>query len=238
MLILICNLFINNVINNLNILLCDLKLKSTYLNSMKNFLKSTSLCLLAGIFSVSCSEKGTDQEIIQSEVALATPNFGGYESQIKYGEHLVLISGCNDCHTPKKMTARGPVLDTALWLSGHPAQMPAPDIDRKEVEAKGLGVTQTLTAWVGPWGISYAANLTSDATGIGNWEEENFMKAMKEGKFKGLDNSRTILPPMPWEMFSAAMTDEELKAIFVYLKSTTPVKNLVPNAEPPLSAMQ
>lgn len=204
---------------------------------MKHFLTSTSLCLLAGIFSLSCSQKGADKEIIQSEVALATPDFGGFESQIKYGEHIVVIAGCNDCHTPKKMTAHGPVLDTALWLSGHPAQMPAPDIDRKEVEAKGLAVTQTLTAWVGPWGISYAANLTSDATGIGNWEEVNFMKVMREGKFKGMDNTRPILPPMPWEMFQH-MTDEELKAIFAYLKSTTPIRNVVPGAEPPLSAMQ
>ena len=52
--------------------------------------------------------------------------YGGYVSPEKWGEHLVTISGCNDCHTPKKMTAQGPVLDSSLLLSGHPAQMPPP----------------------------------------------------------------------------------------------------------------
>lgn len=46
------------------------------------------------------------------------------------------------------------------------------------MEQKGIAATQTATAWVGPWGISYAANLTSDKTGIGNWQEENFFIAM------------------------------------------------------------
>ena len=68
-------------------------------------------------------------------------------------------------------------------------------------------------------GISYTANLTSDATGIGNWKEQQFMYAIREGKFKGLAGSRTLLPPMPWEMYRH-MTDGELKAIFAYLKTT------------------
>jgi hypothetical protein len=115
--------------------------------------------------------------------------------------------------------------------------MPAPDVNRKEMESKGFAVTQTLTAWVGPWGISYAANLTSDETGIGNWQEKNFIKAIREGKAKGMDNSRPILPPMPVEVLKH-MTDQELKAIFAYLKSTKPIQNVVPAPEPPLTAMR
>lgn len=161
------------------------------------------------------------------------PDFNGYESQAAWGEHLVIVSGCNDCHTPKKMTAHGPELDSALLLSGHPSQLPSPDINRKEIESKGLIVTQDLTAWVGPWGISYAANITSDASGIGNWQESNFIIALREGKFKGISSSRSLLPPMPWQMFKS-FSDDELKAIFAYLKSTKPINNVVPPAEPPV----
>jgi len=163
--------------------------------------------------------------------------FNGYESQAKWGEHLVTLGGCNDCHTPKKMGPQGPEDDSSLSLSGHPAQMPPPDIDRKMVEAKHFGVTTTQTVWVGPWGISYAANLTSDSTGIGNWKEEQFIKCIREGKWMGLDNTRPLLPPMPWRNMRL-MTDDELKAIFAYLKSTKPVHNNIPVAAPPLSAMR
>lgn len=172
----------------------------------------------------------------ESEETLQIAQWDGFKSQLDWGEHIVTVSGCNDCHTPKKMTERGPVLDSALWLSGHPANMPYPDVDRIEMESKGYAVTQTLTSWVGPWGVSFAANLTSDATGIGNWQEEHFIIAIREGKFKGMRNGRDLLPPMPWDMFRH-MTDDELKAVFAYLKSTKPVQNVVPAPIPPASAM-
>lgn len=127
----------------------------------------------------------------------------------------------------------GPVPDTSLLLSGHPASVPAPDVNRKEMEGKGLAVTNDLTAWVGPWGISYAANLTPDETGIGNWSEQQFIKAIREGKLKGMDGTRPLLPPMPWQEFGQ-MKDEELKAIFAYLKTIKPVNNVVPPAAPPV----
>lgn len=199
--------------------------------------------LLAGTWLLTqCSEARTEKNVEQASLdLLAQTNIGQTtdnqnEEQIKRGEHLVLIAGCHDCHTPKKMTERGPELDFSLALSGHPSKMPPPDIDRKEVEAKGLGVTQTLTAWVGPWGISYAANITSDKTGIGDWTEKSFFLVMREGKFKGVASGRTLLPPMPWDMYKN-MTDEELRAIFAYLKSTKPIANNVPAAQPPLSAV-
>jgi hypothetical protein len=162
-------------------------------------------------------------------------NFGGFENQVKWGEHLVTIMGCNDCHTPKKMGPNGPELDMSLMLSGHPSKMPAPDIDRKEVEKKGLAVTDFMTSWVGPWGISYAANITSDPTGIGNWQESNFITALREGKFKGIMAARPLMPPMPWEFFKST-TDDEIKAIFAYLKSTKPIQNIVPEYQPPVTA--
>ena len=198
---------------------------------MKN--KSIFICFLLAscvfIFS-QCSENSSTKKETEQK-----PKFGGYESQVKWGEHLVLLGGCSDCHTPKKMSPKGPVDDESLFMSGHPAAMPAPDIDRKEVESKGLVVTQTLTAWVGPWGISYSANLTPDETGIGTWTEANFLTAIKEGKYKGISASRPLMPPMPWEQMSL-LSDDELKAMFAYLKSLKPVKNIVPMYQPPLSA--
>jgi hypothetical protein len=162
-------------------------------------------------------------------------DYHGFETQIAWGEHLVIIGGCNDCHTPKKMSDRGPVLDYDLMLSGHPAGNPPIDIDRKEIESKGLAVTSDLTEWIGPWGISYAANLTPHGTGTGNWTEEQFIYALRHGKIKGLPDSRPFLPPMPWEMYRN-MTDDELKAVFAYLKSIKPIDNLVPPPVPPASA--
>ena len=83
-----------------------------------------------------------------------------------------------------------------------------------------------LTAWSGPWGISYAANLTPDEeTGTGAWDEAMFVSAIRSGQHLG--GGRPILPPMPWENYRG-MTDEDLKAVFAYLKSLPPIKNQVP----------
>jgi len=163
------------------------------------------------------------------------PNYGGYESAEQWGQHIVTVSGCHDCHSPKKMTAMGPQIDSTMMLSGHPAQMPDFNVNRKETEAKGLVTTQDLTAWAGPWGVSYTANLTSDSTGIGTWTEGQFMYAIRNGKYKGLENSRPLLPPMPWDMYRN-FSDDELKAIFAYLKSTKPIRNVVPPPKPPVAA--
>jgi hypothetical protein len=155
--------------------------------------------------------------------------YGGFESQLKWGEHLVKIGGCNDCHTPKKMGPAGPEDDISLMLSGHPAQQPPAAFDSKEAAKKQLIVTQTFTSWVGPWGITYAANLTPDQTGLGNWTEARFLKALKEKKWMGLDSTRPLLPPMSM-MSATIMSDDELKAIFAYLKTIPPVKNIQPEA--------
>ena len=84
-----------------------------------------------------------------------------------------------------------------------------------------------LTGAAGPWGLSFAANITSDETGIGNWTEAQFKTALTQGKSKGLETGRMLLPPMPWPNY-AQMKNEDVAAVFAYLKSTKPVKNLVP----------
>lgn len=195
------------------------------------------ITVLCGAFFLSqCSDNSSTKTNNQKDTILVGSQAnGGYESPEKWGEHLVMVGGCGDCHSPKKMGAHGPEEDSTLLLSGHPAKMPPPDVDRAAMESKGMVVTQTLTAWVGPWGISYSANITSDTTGIGMWSEEQFIYALRNGKFKGLPNSRPLLPPMPWHAIRNH-TDDELKAIFAYLKSTKPIENVVPPAAPPLNA--
>jgi mono/diheme cytochrome c family protein len=143
------------------------------------------------------------------------------------GRYLVTAKGCGDCHTPMRMGANGPEPDTSRLLSGHPAALAvaeAPKLPQPWTWAS----TATNTAFAGPWGISYAINLTSDEeTGIGAWSEQVFVNAMKTGRHMGV--GRPILPPMPWSGYSK-MTDDDLKAIFAYLKSVPAKSNRAPEA--------
>lgn len=218
------------------VIISDHKSKTIKLSIMKNLVSLVSAMLLI-ICLVSCEKSNTSKEEM-APVATAineTNKYGSFDSQVEWGEHLVTILDCNVCHTPKKMSEKGPVWDMDLMLSGRPADRPGLDINREEMESKGLTVTGDLTEWAGPWGVSYAGNLTPHETGIGSWSEEQFFLAMRKGKYKGLAATRTLLPPMPWESFSH-MTDDEIKAIFVYLKSVKPIDNVVPEALPPMTA--
>lgn len=201
---------------------------------MKKSLQICVVCLTSIIIFSQCDQENNNQATKQADSPTSS-DFGGHGSQVKWGEHIVSYAGCSDCHSPKKMTAQGPVVDSSLLLSGHPAGMPDPDIDRKEIERKGLVVTSGLTAWVGPWGVSYSANLTPDTTGLGGWKEEQFMYAIREGKYRGVPDSRPLLPPMPWHEIRN-MTDDELKAVFAYLQSIKPISNVVPAAKLPVLA--
>ena len=92
---------------------------------------------------------------------------------------------------------------------------------------------QQGTAFAGPWGISYSANLTPDSgTGIAACPEEVFIKSLRSGKHLGQPNGRQILPPMPW-MYISKMTDEDLSAMYIYLRSVLAVRNRVPAPTPP-----
>ena len=154
------------------------------------------------------------------------------EDAIKKGEHLVAIMGCQDCHSPKKMGANGPEIIAETMLSGYPADRPVVKFDSKMIK-EGFGMfSPDLTAAAGPWGVSFAANLTPDSTGIGNWTEDQFKIALTQGKSKGLPAARNLLPPMPWPNY-ANLTDEEVHAIFSYLKSIKPVNNIVPQPVTP-----
>jgi hypothetical protein len=151
---------------------------------------------------------------------------------IRQGEYLVGVMGCHDCHSPKRMGPNGPELIPELLLSGYPASRQLVKGDIKSLPPGWAMLNEDLTSFTGPWGRSFAANLTSDPTGIGNWTEDQFRRALTQGKYMGVDNTRMLLPPMPWQNF-IHIKDEDLKAIFLYLKSTKPVNNVVPGPIPP-----
>jgi mono/diheme cytochrome c family protein len=156
--------------------------------------------------------------------APAAAQAGAVSDQVKRGEYLVNFGGCHDCHTPLKMGPRGPEPDMSRALSGHPSTLKMPPAPKVQ-EPWGWAGSSTMTAFSGPWGVSYAINLTSDDTGVGKWTEEMFVTAMRTGKHTGV--GRPILPPMPWQNV-ARLSDADLKAVFAYLKTVKPVKNVVP----------
>ena len=147
------------------------------------------------------------------------------QKRVARGQYLVTISGCSDCHSPKKA---GFAPDTDRLLSGRPATTPAPSQPANPGQVSAAG---DLTAWYGPWGISYSANLTPDPeTGIGRrYNEKSFIKTLRTGK---KPEGEELLPPMPWPNF-AQMTDEDLKSIYAYLQTLKPVKNFVRTAAAP-----
>jgi mono/diheme cytochrome c family protein len=154
-------------------------------------------------------------------------------NRIKRGELLVAFGGCHDCHTPKTMTPNGPAPDMARALSGHPADAKLPPVPTDALgPGKWMAVTnEHLSAWAGPWGVSFAANLTPDKrTGLGSWTADQFVKSMRTGKHLGV--GRPILPPMPWFNLNA-LDDGDLRAVYAYLQSIKPIENQVPAPIPP-----
>lgn len=156
----------------------------------------------------------------------------GAAAPIERGQYLVSINGCGDCHSPKTFTATGPEPDASRLLSGHPADSVLPPVPSGVIgpDRWGAITSNDFTAWAGPWGVSFAANLTPDATGLGGWTPEMFIQAMRTGKHAGA--GRPILPPMPWNLVGL-MTDDDLRAVFAYLQSLPPVANVVPVPVPP-----
>ncbi len=149
---------------------------------------------------------------------------------VKRGALLVGIGGCADCHTPFKMGASGPEKDLSKGLSGHPQDMELPVPPALSTQWNWAG-SATMTAFVGPWGMTYSANLTPDrATGIGAWKEKDFIRTMRTGKHLGV--ARPILPPMPWQALSG-LSEKDLQAIYAYLMAQPAIRNKVPDYVPP-----
>jgi len=148
----------------------------------------------------------------------AAPALHAQDSQVERGKYLVGITGCHDCHSPKVPGTMKPVPD--LILSGRPQTTKVPSASPGEVHA-----SEDLTAWTGGWGQTVASNLTPDpATGLGmRYNEAKFIQTMRTGK---KPEGIAILPPMPVDVY-VNMKDDDLKAIYAYLKTIKPIRNPV-----------
>jgi hypothetical protein len=159
------------------------------------------------------------------------------EDPVARGRYLVSFAGCNDCHTPWVFNKDlgMPVPDHTRFLSGHPAGGPEPQgkVDPKN-DLAFIGAT--FTAFKLPFGMVYSANLTPDKeTGIGNWTEEMFLGVFKKGLHMGVEG-RPVMPPMPWQEYRN-MTDDDLKAVFAFLKTIPAIHNPIADPKVPKPVM-
>jgi cytochrome c553 len=144
-------------------------------------------------------------------------------AKIARGKYLMTIGACNDCHSPKLDPQQHP--DPKRPFSGRPQTTQAPSQTTTEIHA-----SLDLTAWAGPWGVSYGANLSPDAeTGLKKrYTEASFIKTLRTGK---KPEGEDLQPPMPWELYKV-FSDDDIKAIWAYLQSIPAIKNNVKSAAP------
>jgi hypothetical protein len=193
------------------------------------------MVVAAGALAVASVAGAADKEK-ESKAPPAAKMNPKQKAQVQRGEYLVNIGGCGDCHTPHAFNPEFgmPLPDMTRNMAGHPADGTDPRADPAVAGGPpdSAVIGASMTAYRFPFGTVYAANLTPDKeTGLGSWTEENFVKAMRTGKHMG-GTGRVILPPMPWPSM-ARMTDEDLKAVFAYLRTLPPVKNAVPQPKVP-----
>lgn len=176
---------------------------------------------------VSCTARGERADPPERAAAGAPTSQPAGTSAVERGRYLVDFGGCHDCHSPKVFGDAGPTVDTTRMLSGHRADAKLPPVPAGALGPGRWGALASpeLTAWAGPWGVSFAANLTPDSTGLRGWTADQFIQTMRTGKHWG--TGRAILPPMPWFQIGK-LTDDDLRAVFAYLQSIKPVANQVP----------
>lgn len=121
------------------------------------------------------------------------------ETPAERGHYLVVIAGCNDCHTPGFFFGKP---DSQKYLGGSDVGFEIP----------GLGVFN-------------GRNITPDKeTGIGAWTDEQIATAITTGK---RPDGRQLAPIMNYPAF-VHMTKEDVAAVVAYLRSIPPVHNKVP----------
>lgn len=158
----------------------------------------------------------------------------GDAASVERGRYLVSIAGCHDCHTPFKAVANGFEPDMSRALSGHPQDLVIATPAQVPQDPWLMVAANTNTAYSGPWGVSFTANLTPDMeTGLGRWTVRNFVDTIRSGRHMG--RGRQILPPMPYPVYRN-MTDEDLAAVFRYLQTLPAISNKVPEPLPPAMA--
>jgi len=127
--------------------------------------------------------------------------------RVAYGKYLVTVGHCDACHTPtdeQGNNLRGMDFSGGAPLTG--AWGPDP---KKVITVASL-------------------NLTPDPSGIGYFDEEMFVKVIRTGAVK----ARPLANIMPWAFFRN-LSDDDLRAIFSYLRTLRPVQHRVDNTEPP-----
>jgi len=158
-------------------------------------------------------------------------------AQIARGKSLVAFGGCNDCHTPFNIDPEtgATYQDMSRMLSGHPRNAPDPIGPLTPGDMAIFGGSGTSIMM--PIGIVYTANLTPDiSSGTGSWTEQMFLDIFRTAKHLGGDG-RPVLPPMPWPSV-ASLPDEDIIAIFAYLRSIPPIVNAVPSVTVPEEVME
>ncbi len=119
--------------------------------------------------------------------------------QVAYGKYMATAALCSVCHTN--------------------------EIKGKQVGEPFAGGREFILT---DGAIVRSANLTPHATGIGNWTEDTFMKKFRQYTDSTYQDKKvvpgTLQTVMPWTQF-AHMKDDDLKAIFAYLKTLPPVDN-------------
>jgi mono/diheme cytochrome c family protein len=179
--------------------------------------RATTVTMSAALAAIAVSALGS-RETKAAAPAERTPS-------VERGAYLVRAMGCNHCHTPYRIGPSGPEPDMSRALSGHPADFVMPAPPRLDERWNWAGAS-TNTAFVGPWGVSFTANLTPDPeTGLGRWSAETFIATMRTGRHEG--KGRPVLPPMPVENL-AALDDSDIRDLFAYLQSLPPIRNRVP----------
>ncbi len=116
------------------------------------------------------------------------------------GEYLVHIGTCTGCHTTAD--PRGRPVPGMLFAGGR--------------------------VFARPWGTVASANLTRDPSGLGYYDEAQFIRTIRTGRVGARSLSRT----MPFPLYGH-LTDDDLKAMFSYLRTLPPVQHRVDNTEPP-----
>ena len=168
--------------------------------------------------------------IVGAIIALSIRSVESQSDMVQRGKYLVeTVGACGHCHTPRT----GADYNMDMYLAGHPANAGYPRHNFSMMQ-QGIFILTSpqMSAFSGAFGTSFASNLTPDKeTGLGEWTEEMFIGAMRTGLHQGVEGNRPILPPMPVKHY-AQMNDEDLKAIWAYLKTIKPVKNEV---NPPLN---
>ncbi len=168
--------------------------------------------------------------LLSCSTGLTSQDADKSSSDIERAKLLVSEYGCISCHTPKIETSVGFIPDPNRLLSGHSqSDEDLPNIPEGLIGDKlWAGIySKSLTAWAGPWGIRFAANLTPHKeTGIGNWSKQNFISTIRLG-IHTTSLARELVPAMPWRDISK-LGDDDLGAIYSYLMSLRPVNNKVP----------